>query len=63
MKDEKKSSLWQQMSHTLAADEMFHETEVQANRLGAQILIASGIVLALTMLCLEYKGRNAQAEH
>ena len=34
----------------LTADEMFHDTEVQANRLGALILLCSGIFLVFSLI-------------
>ncbi|MBR7092088.1 MAG: PP2C family protein-serine/threonine phosphatase [Clostridia bacterium] len=49
MKDEKSSFLGR-LRGRLAADEMFHETEVQANRLGALILLCSGLILVLILI-------------
>ena len=46
----KKRSLWRRLGQTLTVDEMFHETEIQANRLGSLILLCSSIILALIML-------------
>ena len=40
----------QRLEQRLTADEIFHETEVQANRLGALILLCSGALLILTMV-------------
>ena len=45
-----KTSFWQQVEQSLTPDDMFHETEVQATRLGALILLCSGILLGVTML-------------
>ena len=47
---EKKRSAFKRLRERLTADEMFHETEVQANRLGALILLCSGIILGLILL-------------
>ena len=44
-----KSSFWHHLEQTLTSDDIFHETEVQATRLGALILLCSGIVLILVM--------------
>jgi len=41
---------WSRLRERLTTDELFHETEVQANRLGALILICSGFLLAMIML-------------
>ena len=46
----KDRSLWRRLGRTLTVDEMFHETEVQANRLGSLILFCSCIILSLIML-------------
>ncbi len=46
---EKLRSLFYKLRVRLTADEMFHETEVQANRLGALILLCSGIILVLIL--------------
>ena len=43
-------SLFKNLRERLSADEMFHETEVQANRLGALILLCSGIVLLIILI-------------
>ena len=40
----------QRLEQRLTADEIFHETEVQANRLGALILLCSGALLILTIV-------------
>ncbi len=55
MDNSRKPSLWHRLGQSLTADEMFHETEVQANRLGALILFCSGIILVLILL-LAYLG-------
>ncbi|MBQ3864744.1 MAG: PP2C family protein-serine/threonine phosphatase [Clostridia bacterium] len=47
---EKKTSLWKRLQNKLTFDEMFHETEVQANHLGAVILFCSGIILAVILI-------------
>ena len=44
-----KASFWHHLEQTLTSDDIFHETEVQATRLGALILLCSGIVLILVM--------------
>ncbi|MBO4692992.1 MAG: SpoIIE family protein phosphatase [Clostridia bacterium] len=46
---ERKQSLFTRLRLRLTADEMFHETEVQANRLGFVILLCNGIVLMLVV--------------
>lgn len=50
VKEKDKVSLWRRLSRALTAEEMFHETEVQATRLGALILLCSGIFLVLIMV-------------
>ena len=50
MKDKRETSIWQRLSQSLTADDMFHETEVQANRLGSLILLCSGIILVLILI-------------
>ncbi len=47
---EKKLSLWGRLKSALTPDEMFHENEVQANRLGARILFCSGIILVIILV-------------
>ncbi len=47
---EKKQSLWNRLKTALTPDEMFHETEVQANRLGTLLLLCSGIILILILI-------------
>ncbi|MBO4422558.1 MAG: PP2C family protein-serine/threonine phosphatase [Clostridia bacterium] len=47
---EKKESVFSWLKRKLTADEMFHETEVQANKLGSLILLCSGIVLVLILI-------------
>ena len=46
----KKTNRWWKLRESLAGEEIFHETEVQANKLGATILFNSGIILALILL-------------
>ena len=46
---EKRGSFWKTLRERLTADELFHDTEVQANRLGALILLCTGMVLVLIM--------------
>ena len=41
---------WARFREKASADEMFHETEVQANRLGSIILFNSGILMAIIIL-------------
>ena len=52
MQDEKteKKRFWGRLRDRLTPDEMFLETEIQANRLGALILLCSGIILALILI-------------
>ncbi len=50
MKDKEKNTLLKRLREKLTADEMFHETEVQANRLGALILLCSGIIMAIILV-------------
>lgn len=45
-----KITFFKKLCTKLTADEMFHETEVQANRLGSLILLCSGIILLLILL-------------
>ncbi len=47
---ENKTSILGKIRQKLTPDEMFHETEIQANKLGAIILFNSGIILGLIML-------------
>ncbi len=47
---EKRDTFWRRLRLRLTADEMFHETEVQANRLGALTLLCSGILLVLLLI-------------
>ena len=47
---EKKPSFWHRLRERLTPDPMFHETEVQTNRLGALMLLCSGIVLVLILI-------------
>ena len=47
---ENKNSLWKRIREKLTSDEMFHENEVQANRLGAIILFNSGLILVVIMI-------------
>ena len=49
-KTEKKTSLWGRLRERLTPDEMFVETEVQANKLAALILFCSGIIIALILV-------------
>ena len=49
MKETKKISFWRHLEQSLTPDDMFHETEVQANRLGMLILLCSGILLVVIM--------------
>ena len=51
-KTEKKGFLrfWGRLRERLTPDEMFLETEIQANKLGALILFCSGILLALILV-------------
>lgn len=43
-------SYFKMLQDKLTADEVFHETEVQGNRLGASILFNSGIVLVVILI-------------
>ena len=47
---EKKERLFSRLKKRLSEDELFHETVVQANRLGAHILFYSGLLLLLILL-------------
>ncbi|MBQ6431007.1 MAG: SpoIIE family protein phosphatase [Oscillospiraceae bacterium] len=47
---EKLKSYFRKLHDKLTADEVFHETEVQGNRLGALILFSSGIILIIILL-------------
>ncbi len=49
MEPKEKNSLLTGFRSKLTADETFHETEIQANRLGALILLCSGIILGTIM--------------
>ena len=49
MKDKEKS-FFSRFREKLTVDEMFHETEIQANRLGALILFCSGIILLIILI-------------
>ncbi|MBO4262362.1 MAG: serine/threonine-protein phosphatase [Clostridia bacterium] len=48
--ESEKTTFWQRLRKRLTADEMFHNTEVQANKLGSLILLCSGIVLVLVLI-------------
>ena len=50
MKKEKRKSPWKRLREKLTPDPMFHETEVQANRLGSLILFCSGLILGLILI-------------
>ena len=47
---ESRPGLLRKLEERLSSDEIFYETEVQANRLGALILLCSGALLVLTMV-------------
>ena len=47
---EKRPSLFKRIRDSLVYDEMFHDTEVQANRLGAIVLFNSGLILAVIVV-------------
>ncbi|MBQ6051938.1 MAG: PP2C family protein-serine/threonine phosphatase [Clostridia bacterium] len=47
---EKENNFFKNIRNKLAGDEIFHETEVHANRLGAMILLVSGIILLIIMI-------------
>ena len=49
-KTEKKLSIWGRLRERLTPDEMFVETEAQANKLAALILFCSGIIIALILV-------------
>ena len=49
MKD-KKITPWKWLKERLTPDPMFHETEVQANKLGFVMLLSSGIILLLILI-------------
>ncbi len=55
MSRKKKMSLWHRLEHSLIVEDMFRETEIQANQLGAIILICNVFALALILL-LAYLG-------
>ena len=48
--ESEKSSLWKRFREKLTPDPMFHETEVQANRLGGLMLFCSGLILSLILI-------------
>ena len=50
MKNKGKTSFFAKLRERLTADEILHETEVQANRLGALILFCSGIILVIILI-------------
>ena len=53
MKDEKtakRQSFWSRLRDRLTPDEMFRETEIQANKLAALILFCSGIIIGLILV-------------
>ncbi len=43
-------AFYQKLKTRLTADEMFHQTEVQANRLGSLMLLISGIILVIILI-------------
>ena len=45
----KNESLRERLKAAFHGDELFHETEVQANRLGALIMLCNGLILALIL--------------
>ena len=45
----KKESLRERLKAAFHGDALFHETEVQANRLGALIMLCNGLILALIL--------------
>ena len=47
---EKQDSVFIRLRALLTTDDMFHDTEVQANRLGALILLCSGIILVILLI-------------
>ena len=47
---EKKNSPWSRLREKMTPDPMFHETEVQANRLGSLMLFCSGLILVLILI-------------
>lgn len=50
MKEQKNNKFWRRLKERLSPDPMFHETEVQANRLGFLMLLCSGIILLLILI-------------
>lgn len=46
---EKEKNVWGKIKSRLATDEVFYETEIQANRLGTIVMTASGIILAIVL--------------
>ncbi len=50
MEKEEKKTFWKSLRDKLTVDEMFHETEVQANRLGALIQLCNGIALLIVLV-------------
>lgn len=48
--EQKKQNAWGRLRERLTPDPMFHETEVQANRLGGLMLFCSGIILMLILV-------------
>ncbi|MBQ7172733.1 MAG: PP2C family protein-serine/threonine phosphatase [Clostridia bacterium] len=51
--EKEKKSFWKKLRDKLTPDLMFHETEVQANRLGFLMLLCSGIILVLILILVE----------
>ena len=52
--DKKENAVLHRFRQNLAADETFHETEVQANALVSKILLCSGVFLALIAALTEF---------
>ena len=48
--DKENKNVWGKIRSRLATDDVFHETEVKANRLGTMVMAASGIILALVLV-------------
>lgn len=48
--ESKRQTWWEHLGKTLTTDELFHDTEVQANRLGTIILLCSGAILVLILI-------------
>lgn len=46
----KKNNLWKIVKSKLTTEDIFHETQIRANKLGAVVMAASGIILAVILI-------------